>query len=308
MPSRDLSTALAVLIGIEIVLVWIGIRHGYIAQFCLAIRDTAAAALAWPVRALGRTTPEVEAPLSLWPILAPDAGPDTCTLCALPDLDHYRQTAPECVVPYGARFAHWDCAMLRPYQPTEAERLEAAHDRGSHDLALVFGCSRCVEGERAQAPVYDWFQLGLYDGPTNIAWRRTFDERCPTCGAAGLPRRGGCRTVDESGMLVERPHLAHPERTAVALENLRNAGAIDPFDWPPRLNDTLRHAVDVYTSANETRASLGLAASDPAEDHQPPDSTTKLDRDPTVPRGVTRPPLITVQQETPPPARFTPDR
>lgn len=180
-----------------------------------------------------------------WPVLASDAGPDTCPLCGHGDLDYWREMDrigtevgldDAHVVAYGVRFAHRDCAVLRPYVPTEAERLAVAHESGEHDLALVLGCSRCAEDERAHMPVYDWLQLGIYEGPDSAVWHCTFAARCPACGARGAPWREGCRTLDADGVLVERAQQAHPERAALPMKRLRDMSSMDagtPILWSP---------------------------------------------------------------------------
>lgn len=172
-------------------------------------------------RRMDRRPPTVETPKRVtrdpWPILAPDASRDTCALCALPDLDHYRETAPECVVPYGSRFAHRDCAALRPHIPAPpgaSDPLPAERDRG-------------VPPSPANAPVYAWAAYGCPDsGPPRALLQATFDADCPTCFALGAPWRQGCRAVVEGWVSSGPAHHegAHRERVALAMENLAKIG------------------------------------------------------------------------------------
>ena len=94
---------------------------------------------------------------------APDAGPDQCPVCGGFGLDELAaddefmdRGALAKVVPYGARRAHWDCAKLVSYQPTQAEqrtldaaRLAVDHRRNHHGAPSVgvFGCPVCATEE-----------------------------------------------------------------------------------------------------------------------------------------------------------------
>lgn len=93
----------------------------------------------------------------------PDAGPDQCPVCGGFGLDELAaddefmdRGVLAKVVPYGARRAHWDCAELVPYQPTQAEqrkpdfaRLASDHRRNHHGAPSVgfLDCPACAAEE-----------------------------------------------------------------------------------------------------------------------------------------------------------------